>query len=305
MKLRALFLLTVCLFSQSRAAEPTISDDLRLKVVSFNIRYLTTRDKGVNHWDTRQTRVADAIRHFDADIIGMQEAFLSQVGDLEAALNAYQRVGVGRDDGAEAGETCSVLFRENRIDLVDHGTFWLSDTPEIPGSKHWGNEVVRICTWALLQDKASTRKFYVFNTHFDHVSQDSKEQSARLIASRIMERSEPKAPFILLGDFNAAEDNPAIRYLKGETVGLAGGDEPEMTPIKMQDSFRVIHPDATEVRTGHTFTGRTDGGKIDHVLVPHEATVEAATIDRFQQDGLYPSDHFPVTATVMFPAAGE
>ncbi|MGB6220515.1 endonuclease/exonuclease/phosphatase family protein [Haloferula sp.] len=302
MQLRAFFLLAVCLFSPSRAADLSVSDDLRLKVVSFNIRYLTTRDKGVNHWDTRQTRVADAIRHLDADVIGMQEAFFSQIGDLEAVLSPYHRVGVGRDDGAEEGETCSIFFRRDRFHLVDHGTFWLSNTPEVPGSKHWGNEVVRICTWALLRDKPSDRPFYVFNTHFDHVSQEAREQSARLISERIAERSESNAPFILMGDFNAAEDNPAIRYLKGEAVALAGGEDIETTPIKMLDSFRVNHPDAIEVRTGHSFKGLTEGGKIDHVFVPQGTTVEAAAIDRFQQDGLYPSDHFPVTATLMFAA---
>lgn len=301
MHLKTLILLSVCLFSQSSAAEPSISTDLRLKVVSFNIRYLTTRDKGVNHWDTRQARVADTIRHFDADIIGLQEAFLSQVEDLGTELAAYQRIGVGRDDGAAAGETCSILFRKSRIDLVDQGTFWLSDTPEIPGSKHWGNDVVRICTWVLLRDKPRDRKFYVFNTHFDHVSQDAREQSVRLISKRISERNELNAPFTLMGDFNASEDNAAIRYLKGEAVSLAGGEGEETTPIKVLDSFRMIDPDAVEVCTGHSFEGRRKGGKIDYIFVPKGITVEAAAIDRIQQDGLYPSDHYPVTATLMFP----
>ena len=296
-----IFIFLLCLLPLSHAEEPSNSEDLSIKVVSFNIRYLTTRDKGVNHWDTRQTRTAAAIRRFDADVIGLQEAFFSQVDDLKPVLTDYQRVGVGRDDGAEEGETCSILFRKDRFGLVDHGTFWLSDTPEVPGSKHWGNEVVRICSWALLHDKPSDRRFYVFNTHFDHVSQNAREHSAKLIAKRISERNEPSASFILMGDFNAAEDNPAIRYLKGEAIALGGAEEPETGPLKLLDSFRVIHPDVADVRTGHGFTGRTDGGKIDHVLVPVGITVEAADIDHSQHDGLYPSDHFPVTATLIYP----
>lgn len=275
--------------------------DMRLKMMSFNIRYLTTRDKGENHWTKRHPRTAAAILQFDADVIGVQEAFVSQLVDMEETLKDYQRVGVGRDDGTGEGETCSILFRHERIEAVDQGTFWLSGTPEVPGSKSWGNEVVRICTWALLRDKKTGRKFHVYNSHFDHVSQPSREQSARLIARRIATRADGDAPFVLMGDLNADEGNVAIRYLKGESVELAGGEGAETAPVKLLDSYRVVHPEATGVRTAHRFAGLTEGGKIDYLLVPPGVTVEAATIDRFQQDGLYPSDHYPVTATLVFP----
>jgi endonuclease/exonuclease/phosphatase family metal-dependent hydrolase len=278
-----------------------VEKDLRLRMVSFNIRYLTTRDKGVNHWRKRHPRTAAAIVHFDADVVGVQEAFVSQLVDMDPVLKDYQRVGVGRDDGGEKGETCAILFRHERIEALDHGTFWLSDTPEVPGSKSWGNEVVRICTWAQLRDKPTGRSFHVFNSHFDHVSQPSREQAVRLIAKRIAERAESGAPFVLMGDLNAGEGNVAIRYLKGEKVELAGGEGPETAPVKLLDSFRVLHPDETKVRTAHRFAGLTEGGKIDYLLVPPDVKVEAAAIDRFQQDGLYPSDHFPVTATLVFP----
>lgn len=283
----------------------TAEKELRLKMISFNIRYLTGRDKGVNHWTRRHPRTAAAILHFDADVVGVQEAFVSQLVDMDPVLKDYRRVGVGRVDGAGKGETCAILFRHQRIEVVDHGTFWLSDTPEVAGSKSWGNEVVRICTWALLKDKPTGRKFYVFNSHFDHVSQPSREQAVRLIARRIAERAESGAPFVLMGDLNADEGNPAIRYLKGEKIDLAGGEGPETAPVKLRDSFRVLYPGETAVRTAHRFAGLTEGGKIDYLMVPEGVTVEAAAIDRFQQDGLYPSDHFPVTATLVFPGRPE
>jgi endonuclease/exonuclease/phosphatase family metal-dependent hydrolase len=294
-------ILALPVFGAEAEDEVAADKDLRLKMASFNIRYLTTRDKGVNHWTRRHPRTAAAILQFDADVVGVQEAFVSQLVDMEPVLKDYQRVGVGRDDGAGEGETCSILFRHDRIEAVDHGTFWLSDTPEVPGSKSWGNEVVRICTWALLRDKKTGCGFYVFNSHFDHVSQPSREQAVRLIARRIAERAEGGAPFVLMGDLNADEGNVAIRYLKGEMVELAGGEGPETTPVKLRDSFRVLHPAETAVRTAHGFAGLTEGGKIDYLFVPDGVTVEAAAIDRFQQDGLYPSDHFPVTATLVFP----
>jgi len=275
--------------------------ELRLMMVSFNIRYLTTRDKGVNHWSKRQGLTAAAIVQFDADVVGVQEAFMSQLVDMQPALKDYQRVGVGRDDGAEEGETCSILFRGARIEALSHGTFWLSDTPEVPGSTSWGNKVVRICTWAQLRHKETGRNFYVFNSHFDHVSQPSREQSVRLIAKRIAARAETDVPFVLMGDLNADEGNVAIRFLKGESVELAGGKGPETAPVNVLDSFRVAQPEATEVCTAHGFSGKTEGRKIDYLLVPPGVTVEAAAIDRMQKDGLYPSDHYPVTATLVFP----
>ncbi|MDE0837182.1 MAG: endonuclease/exonuclease/phosphatase family protein [Akkermansiaceae bacterium] len=298
----AVFIAASFLLAIRSMAEAPKPVELGLKVASFNIRYLTTRDKGDKHWNIRKTRTIAALRHFDADVIGLQEASPSQVGDMQPSITDYGRVGVGRDDGAEKGETCSVLYRKDRIDLIDQGTFWLSDSPEVAGSKHWGNEVVRICTWVLLYDKPSKRRFYVFNCHFDHVSQVSREHSVRLIARRIANRDHPDAPFILTGDFNADEANPAIRYLKGESVILAGGEGVESTPVKMRDSFRILNPDIKEVCTSHGFTGKTEGSKIDFVFVPEGAVVKESAIDYFKHDGLYPSDHYPVTTTLVFPS---
>lgn len=278
---------------------PRKSESSSIHVASFNIRYLNTRDKGELHWDVRKERVMTAIRHLEADILGLQEAFFSQIRDMQPALVDYHRVGVGRRDGKEEGETCSICFRKERFELMDHGTFWLSDTPELPGSVTWGNKVVRICTWARLMDRRSEESLYVFNTHFDHVSQESREQAARLVAQRIAGREHEDSPVMLLGDLNAAENNPAVRYLKGEAVVLDGGEAgPETYSDPLVDTFRVHHPDADEVRTGHGFRGETAGAKIDYVMVSSDVTVLDAEIDRTRFDGMLPSDHYPVRATV-------
>ncbi len=275
---------------------------LVVDVVSFNIRYLNNRDTGDNHWTVRKTLTAEAMRHFDADIIGVQEVLKRQLDFLVGELPDYAMVGVGRDDGQERGEYSAIFYRPTRFEVPESGTFWLSDTPEVPGSKTWGNQVVRICTWARLAEKKpdKPRTLYVFNTHFDHQVQPSREKAVRLIVQRIGDRTYSGDPVVLMGDFNASEQNPAIRYLKGEAVELAGGDGTETTPLNFVDTFRLQHPDTTEARTLHSWRGTREGPKIDYIFAEPGVEVREAYIDDFSRDGLYPSDHFPVRARLAF-----
>jgi endonuclease/exonuclease/phosphatase family metal-dependent hydrolase len=186
----------------------------------------------------------------------------------------------------------------------ESGTFWFSDTPEVPGSSHWGNACVRICTWARFVEKKSGRAFYVFNLHLDHVSQPSREKSAVLLAQRVHHRKY-KDPFVVTGDFNTGENNPVVKYLKCKT-SLSGADGRESNnPVPMVDTFRVLHPDAKDVRTAHGFRGNRKGNKIDYVFTPPGVEVLEAQILYDNVDGRYPSDHFPVTARLRLPAAGK
>lgn len=158
-------------------------------------------------------------------------------------------------------------------------------------SAHWGNRYLRVCTWARFADKESARSFYVYNTHMDHQSQRARENGVQLIMKTIEERKHPD-PFILMGDLNAAESNPVIAYLKG-TMKLTG-----YTPIPLIDSWRVLHPTKKTVGTSSRFTGDTDGPKIDYIFVTADTYVSEATIVRTNKKGRYPSDHYPVTATL-------
>ncbi len=267
---------------------------LRVRAMSFNIRYGTAND-GPDHWENRRHLVFDRIRQSHADVIGLQEALHFQIRQILNAVEGYASIGVGRDDGAYRGEFSNILYRTDRFRPDACGTFWLSDTPTVPGSKSWGNTITRICTWARLVEKDSGRAFYMFNVHLDHQSQPSRERSAALIARRIADRAHPHEPILLTGDFNAGEQNPAILYLKGKGPAPDG----EMTPVILVDSYRVLHPDAETVGTFNGFKGRTDGDKIDYVFVQPKTQVIDAEIDRTDEDGRYPSDHFPVTVTVM------
>jgi endonuclease/exonuclease/phosphatase family metal-dependent hydrolase len=293
-RLRLLLPVLFCLVSASLAAVSQAPAREPLAVMSFNIRYGTAND-GDNHWTRRREMLFDLLRDEDADLVGLQEALRGQVDEILAAVPAYAAVGVGRDDGRAAGETAAILFRRDRFHVAGAGTFWLSDTPSVPGSRSWGNTITRIATWARFVDHDGSA-FWQFNVHMDHQSQPSRERSARLLVDRIGERAQAVEPVVVTGDFNAGEDNPAIHVLVG-APDAAGGALPQF-----MDTFRVLHPAEPEAGTFNAFTmGTTTGPKIDYVLVQPGTTVLAASIVRASRDGRYPSDHFPVTARMLLP----
>ena len=279
------------LWATARQPDASIED---LRVMSFNIRY-GTADDGDDAWPYRREFVTDVIDDFDPDVLGTQEALDFQVAFIEEAFPQLQRIGVGRGDGASAGEFAAIFVDRGRLDVVDQGTFWFSDTPGVPGSMSWGNRITRICTWARLLDRGSGRHFYVFNVHWDHESQESRERSAGLLLERIASRGFPDDPVIVTGDFNAGEDNPAFRALIQSPI------------VKLEDTFRALSPDATDVGTFNGFRGETGGEKIDHVLVSDGWRTLTAEIVRTSRAGRTPSDHFPVTAVLAAtdgPAGG-
>ncbi len=213
---------------------------------------------------------------------------------IEQAVPGYAEIGEAREGGTE-GEYSAILYARERFRADASGTFWLSSTPERV-SNDWGNANIRVCTWGRFADTKTGQAFYLFNTHLDHVSQPSRDKGVRLIVRRIQARAHPD-PFVLTGDLNAGEDNPAIRYLKGVETNEG------VAPITLIDTFRLLHPDAAHVGTFHSFKGTTAGPKIDFILTPASTHVLEATILHTNRDGRYPSDHFPVTARLGFHQA--
>ncbi len=267
-----------------------------LRVMSFNIRYATAGD-GENRWDNRKKLVFDTIARHRLDVVGLQEALASQVDEAHKTLPQYAVVGVGRDDGKRGGEFAPILYLASRFDVAEQGTFWLSDTLEVPGSKSWGNALPRVCTWARLVDRKTGWGLYVYNVHLDHASQPSRERSAQLLAERIGKRGSPD-PVVVVGDFNAGEDNPVMVFLTQRPPDIdVGNAQPAVSP-GLIDTFRALHPTAGQVGTYHGFNGAVDGDKIDYVLVQPEARVLEAAILRDNEQGRYPSDHYPVFARV-------
>ena len=277
----ALTILALSLAAPVRAAEP-------LTVMSFNIRY-GTADDGPNRWTERRQFVADVLREHAADVVGLQEALDFQIREITEANPAYAVVGVGRDDAKTKGEFSAILVNKDRLRVADSGTFWFSDTPEVPGSATWGNRITRICTWARFIDRDGSA-FWVYNLHLDHQSQPSRERSAELLLSRIQRRPFADEPVVVTGDFNAGEDNAAILRLV----------RPGGMPGVFVDTFRALYPDEKRVGTFNGFKGALDGPKIDYVLVQPGTEVMSAAIVRTSRGGRFPSDHFPVTARIKF-----
>ena len=261
---------------------------MELRLMSFNVRYENDGDLGSRAWRQRVPGIVRMIRDESPDVIGIQEARHGQAADMWASLPDYEFIGQARDDGKRNGEYTGIFFRRDRFeaDATDQGTFWLSDTPQKPGSKTWGNEIPRTATWLRLTDRATQRGFYVFNTHWDHRHQGSREQSARLMVQRIRDRKHANEPVVLLGDFNAIENNPAVMHLVSE-AGLT-------------DTFQALHAAEKNRRTLHFWSDTREGiVKVDHILVSRGAEIMNAAIR--DRDKPMVSDHFPVTARVVFP----
>jgi endonuclease/exonuclease/phosphatase family metal-dependent hydrolase len=266
--------------ASGQPAAPTSPTPAPLNVMTFNIRYGTAQD-GEDHWLKRRDQLFSLLRERAPDVIGVQEALHAQIVEIIAAVPGYAYVGVGRNDGRQGGEYTAILYRTARLHPRRSDTFWFSDTPSVVNSKTWGNRIERICTWAYFED-AQGVPFYVYNVHLDHESQPSREKSAALLLERIAAQA-PASPVIVTGDFNAGEKNPAVTAM---TKAL-------------RDTFRVRHPDDAEVGTFTGFKfGETKGEKIDYVFVSAGVEVLDAEIVRASRAQRYPSDHFPVTATV-------
>jgi endonuclease/exonuclease/phosphatase family metal-dependent hydrolase len=270
---------------------PTGSLAQELRVMSFNVRYGTAAD-GQDSWPLRRESVEGVLRDFQPDVVGVQEALHFQLEEFSDLLPEMSWIGVGRDDGLTAGEYAAILYRRDRLEVLGEGTFWFSDTPETPGSMSWGNEIPRVCTWGRFRDRVSGDTFTLFNLHWDHVSQSSREQGAHLLLDRIRDRGMMEDRVLVTGDFNAGEENPAFRTL------LESGDP------SLRDSFRARFPDAVGVGTFHGFRGGTEGEKIDAILVGPEWEVMDAGILRVAPDGRYPSDHYPVVAILGWEPGG-
>ena len=256
-----------------------------IRVLSFNIRYGTAPD-GDHVWERRRAGVAAVIEDHAPHLIGVQEALRAQLDDLAPVVPHHRELGVGRDDGRTAGEYTAIFVDTLRFVVVDHGTFWFSDTPAVPGSTSWGNQITRISTWARLADRTTGDTLRVYNLHWDHESQPSRERSAELLRRRLTTDGVPADRVLVLGDFNADESNAAFH--------AALGDDPPM----LRESLRAVRPNASVVGTYHAFRGDSTGGMIDHVLVGPGWIVSDAGIDRRRFGAIWPSDHFPVWAIV-------
>ncbi len=264
---------------QPKAVPVRADGALELRLMSFNVRYENPGDTDSRAWRQRVIGAVKMLRAQSPDVFGVQEALHGQAADLWASLPEFEFFGVGRDDAKREGEYSGLFYRRDRFeaDASDRGTFWLSDTPEVPGSKTWGNEIPRVAAWLHLLDRSTGRGFYVFNTHWDHKNQASREKAAMLIAERIDARKHADEPVVLLGDFNSLETNPGIAYLIGKRASLAGADRDWKNGLL--DTYQALHPGEKNRRTLHFWSDTTVGNvKVDHILVSRNAQIKEAEI---------------------------
>jgi endonuclease/exonuclease/phosphatase family metal-dependent hydrolase len=266
-----------------------VSSGNALRVMSFNIRYNEPRD-GVNAWPNRKTKVSDVIRFHKADLVGVPEAQFNQLQDLEKLLPDFAWCGVGRD-GAEKGEFSAVFYRKSRFKLLATETFWLSETPAKIGSKGWDANFPRIVTWANFQDRQTKKKFFFFNTHFDHIGAKARAESAKLLLAEVP-RIAGKLPFVITGDFNATEDTDVYRILTGKE---------EAGAFKLLDGrYLSRHGHFGGISTWNAFKELEPNRKIDYVFVGAGTKVLEHGVLSDRWEGLWASDHLPVLAELVF-----
>jgi endonuclease/exonuclease/phosphatase family metal-dependent hydrolase len=272
MRIITVLLLTICLYSCQ-----TQTTETEFNLISYNIRF-NNPDDGINAWPNRKIWVADLLRFYDADIVCVQEALHHQLEDLLEQLPQFRYSGIGRDDGKQAGEYSAILYNQNRFTLLDEGTFWLSPTPETP-SMGWDAAVIRICSWVKFNDILSGQSFYVFNTHFDHVGVQAREESARLII-RSMEETAGEFPVIIAGDINAEPNDLAVQTITARLHdAYKASREPAYGPYGTWNAFDYNSP--LDRRIDFVFVN-------DKIEVLKYAALSDAKNQRF------PSDHLPV-----------
>lgn len=273
-----IFLTTCLLFS----CAPTS------KFMTWNIRLDTPAD-GINQWPNRKEKVAALLQNQAPDIFGVQEALHHQMQDLTALLPAFGYTGVGRDDGKTAGEYSAIFYQKEKYTLLRNGTFWLSETPDVPGSKSWDAAITRICSWGEFQDQKTGRQFFVFNTHFDHIGEVARLKSMELISKKVRLIA-GESPFVLMGDFNFEPTAPPYEVVKNATRW------------HIRDSYLAAEKNASEKPC--TWTGfRVEGAecrRIDYIFTSEKIEVKSFDIIGENDGTFFPSDHLPVVAVLKF-----
>jgi endonuclease/exonuclease/phosphatase family metal-dependent hydrolase len=249
-----------------------------VNVLTYNIR-LDFAGDGINQWTNRKSKVFGLIKKYDPDIFGVQEATPGQMVDLNNSLSLYQSIGVGRDDGQNKGEFSAIFFKKKKYELLDQNTFWLSETPEIPGSKSWDAAITRIATWGKLKNRKSGRTFLVLNTHFDHIGKEARKKSAELLLEKVSEIA-GNLPLIIMGDFNCTREEPPYQIMINRSAVNLSDTAPSNPPgtyCGFEVNAMVCKP-------------------IDYIFYSSHWKAGKYKVITDNNGKFYPSDHLPVMA---------
>ena len=253
-----------------------------INIITYNIR-LNVASDGVNAWPNRKDNVKALVKFHDADILCVQEALPEQFDALLEGSN-FDVVGVGREDGKRKGEFSAVYFDKNRFTKKDGGTFWLSQTPDVP-SRGWDAALNRVCSWVRLFDKLNKKEFLVFNTHYDHIGVQARIESAKLLKKKIQQIA-PTLPVVFTGDLNVTPETEAISTIKSFlTDAKAISIEPAYGPSGTFNAFD-FNSDLKD--------------RIDYIFVNKGFKVQKFAVLSDSKEKRYPSDHLPVFARLWF-----
>jgi len=262
---------------------PARAEGTTLRAASFNILQAGAKE---HPWSERRDSVLDCLRDMDPDVFGVQEALWGQLQDLMDGMPGYTCVGRGRDNGHTGGEFMGLFYRTSRFVLKKGGVFWLSETPDVPGSKSWNAACVRCATIAILIDRTDGTSIGICDTHLDHISAEAREKGAQVIRKRLATHGADVA-WIVTGDFNATPGSAPYRVMVGSESGS----------LRLTDTFAAANPNAPkDVSSIHGYKGSLGKSRIDFIFCTPPFTPLAAGINQNQYRGTYPTDHFPVWA---------
>lgn len=259
-----------------------------VKVITFNIRFDTPRDS-INAWPNRKDLLISYLHEEKPDLFGLQEALWHQYAAIDSAMDGYVSVAAGRDDGQKGGEMNPLFINSRRFEVVNSHTFWLSETPKIPGTKGWGASLPRIVTWVELTEKASGEKLYYFNTHFAHDSDSARVMSAGILLNEVR-RIAGSSRFVITGDFNMIPESRAYAILT----------EPEVENPLIVDAYKISQtPPSGPVATFNGWSGSPPANRIDYIFVRNGMKVKSVSTVVKKQGEMFISDHWPVVAEVV------
>ena len=278
---KVLVLIATALMLVSYTSDAKKIANSELKVMSYNIRLGVGKD-GSNSWEFRAPATIEMISVQRPDVFGVQEAYDFQIEYVTQNCKEYGVVGIGREDGVKKGEHMSVFWNKRTVKLIKWGTFWLSETPEVP-SKGWDADCKRTATWALMKDKKTGKKFYFVNTHLDHIGAKAQKNGLKLIVDRIDSINPEGYPMVLTGDFNITPDHTALLDLEA----------------KMQCT-RTIAPVTDDMNTCNGWSDKKTRLIIDYIYVSgFQSCLEYKTVTDKYADIPFISDHYPIISRLV------
>ena len=252
------------------------------QVMTYNIKYANERD-GKNSWSKRKDWITSQIRFYEPGILGVQEAVKKQLDHFNKNIPGYGIIGEARD-GGDKGEFSAILYKKDKFEVLEQNTFWLSETPA-KVSRGWDADFNRVCTYGLFEDKETGKKFWVFNTHFDHVGTKARRESSKLIISKIKELNEENLPVLLMGDFNLQPDTQEIKMISNYLADSKMKAEHTFGPEGTFNGYKFKEPVTR---------------RIDYIFSNEKVQVKKYAVLSDSKDLRYPSDHLPVMVEVEF-----